>query len=207
MESRHLTLDEIAALFDGRLEGRAKKAAEAHLKTGCPQCGAEAEEIRAALRALERYDLEPLPTAVAERALAAIRGLRARGSLVKRAGEALERIAGLVLDSSREIAPAGVRGAVAPVRQLVYEWEEDRFTLHIRRDDDESAYEIMGRIFSTEGDVAGVAIHLNRASGRGLTARADATGQFVFEGVRRGSYTVRIELPGGDVTLPGIELP
>ena len=58
MDSRHLTLDEIAALFDGRLDARRKKAAEAHLRSGCERCRDEAEGIRAVLRALDRYELK-----------------------------------------------------------------------------------------------------------------------------------------------------
>ncbi len=207
METRHLTLDEIAALLDGRLAGSDRNAAEAHLAGGCAPCRAEADEVRLALRALARYDLEPLPRAVAERALEAIRALRAGGRLARKVGEALERVAALVFDSGAETARVGVRGAVAPIRQLVYEWEEDRFTLHIRREPEESEYEIMGRVFSTVGEVADVEVQLKPASGRARKTRTEATGQFVFEGVRRGRYTVRIDSPGGDVTLPGIELP
>ncbi len=209
MKTSHLTLDTIAALLDGRLADDVRVQAEAHLAEGCAECRAHAEELGTALRALKSYSLTPVPGAAVERALASLRERGFGAALARKAGEALDRVAALVFDSWKTPATAGVRGsAVAPVRQLVYEWEDDRYTLHVQRDSETDPYVIRGRVFLTEGNAGAINVHLSPATtARARKAKTDASGEFVFETVRRGRYTVRIEAPGGDVTLSGIELP
>lgn len=212
MSVPHLNLDTIAALIEGRLSGREKEEAEAHLATSCSRCREAAAEIGSAVHALRTYALSEVPPVVVEATLARLAERReglAAAHLVKRAARSVERVAALVFDTwaNAAAAAAGIRsGAVAPVRQLVYEWQNDRFTVHVQRERDDAPFVIRGRIFLTDGGVDGLVVHLESPTARTKKTKTETTGEFAFEGVRRGGYVIRIEAPGGDVILGGIEL-
>lgn len=204
MKNEHPSFDDIASYLDETVTARRRDEIGKHLNT-CTRCDKIATRVRKVLQALRTDALTPAPTGLAEKALGAIREQRVP-TLAERADSLLSRIAALVFDSNTRPAPAGVRGTVAPVRQLVYEWESDRFTIRVQREATGGTYEIRGQILLTEGRVDGLAVHLRPQSGRGRRTTSAITGEFAFEGVAPGAYSIRIASNGGDISLPGIEL-
>lgn len=208
MTTAHPTLDQITSLVDGTLSSREGREVKAHLASGCSRCENAAARARTTLDALREHALTPAPPVLVERALEALRARRApAGALARRAATLVARIATLVLDSGRSPAPAGVRSsAAAAVRQLVYEWDADRFTVRVQRSGSHDRYEIMGQVLLTEGVVGGLRVTLRPEKGRSQRVLSESTGEFLFANVPAGSYSILVECPGGTVSLPGIEL-
>jgi hypothetical protein len=216
VKETHPTHDEIVSWLDGTLLARRRKFLETHMSRGCAPCQAKADGIRATLGALSEFSLAPAIPGAGQRALERIRELAARdpadgaAALARRARAALERVASLVFDSWRSPAPAGARAAspsVAAVRQLIYEREDDRYTLRVTRSSSRVPYQIIGQLLMTGQPVDRVALLLRGADGRAVTIRSEDTGEFFFEDVPPGEYTILIRHPDGDVVLPGIDLP
>lgn len=216
MKETHPTHDEIVSWLDGTLLARRKKSIETHLSRGCAACEAKADAIRATLGALREFSLAPAIPGADERALERIRELAAPGpvdgaaQLARRARAALERVARLVFDSWRSPAPAGARAAspsIAAVRQLIYEREDDRYTVRVTRSSSRAPYQIIGQLLMTGQPVDGVVLLLRAATGAAATIRSEDTGEFFFSDVAPGEYTILIRHPEGDVILPGIDLP
>jgi hypothetical protein len=212
----HPTHDEIVSWLDGTLLARRRKFLETHMSRGCAPCQAKADEIRATLGALREFSLAPAIPGADVRALERIRGLAApdplagAADLARRARASLERLAVLVFDSWRSPAPAGARAAlpsVAAVRQLIYEREDDRYTVRVTRSAPRAPYQIIGQLLMIGRPVDRVALLLRGADGRAVTIRSEDTGEFFFEDVPPGEYTILIRHPDGDVILPGIDLP
>lgn len=157
---------------------------------------------------LRRDRLTPVPEAVRNRALGRLRlkvAARTRESLAARALRAVERIASLVLDSAAQPALAGVRGGTASARQLVYEWNADRYALRIQRR--QAAYDIMGQILRSTGEPSAVRVELRPEHGRARLVRSSTTGEFAFDAVSAGRYSLHVGPPEEAVTLPGVDLP
>lgn len=210
MGRMHPTADEMVSFQDGTATPAIHAAVATHMASGCAECASAAQGLQASLDLLRRDALTEVPAATVKAALGALRAVR-RGEAVRAALDRVDavaaRIASLLFDSGAAPALAGVRGtAVAPVRQLVYEWEADRYTLHISRGT-RAAYDVMGQILSADGTVQDVPVRLCSDGGAGMEALSSATGEFAFDAVRPGRYTVVVAAASGEVTLPGLELP
>jgi hypothetical protein len=216
VKQTHPTHDELVSWLDGTLLARRKKFLETHMSRGCASCQTKADAIRATLGALSEFSLAPEIPGAAARTLARIRELAApdpvagAGDLARRAREALERVASLVFDSWRSPAPAGARAAspsIAAVRQLIFEREDDRYTVRVTRSSSRAPYQIIGQLLMTGQPVDCVTLLLRGADGRAVTIQSEDTGEFFFEDVPPGEYTILIRHRDGDVVLPGIDLP
>ncbi len=207
----HPTADELVSFLDGTADAAVHAAVTAHLSPGCADCDAAAARVRDSLALLRRDALTEVPAATVKAALGRLRAAR-RADTVREVVAQVEavaaRIASLLLDSGATPALAGVRSAaVAPVRQLVYEWDDDRYTVRISRGTTRAAYDVMGQILAADGHVEEVPVRLCPDGGAGRDAMSNATGEFSFDAVGPGRYSIVVGTAGAEVTLPGLELP
>ncbi len=202
----HATLDEVVSFLDGTMPAREKRRLAAHIDGGCARCGALAAQIKTTLDALNEVPAVPSFADARERALREIRE-RVEGRGLAALGKAVAaRVATLLLDSLRSPAPAGARGGVAPVRHLVFEWEGDRFTIRVALGAEPGTYRVAGQILAAGREDVEVPIHLRPARGRARRTTSRPSGEFLFEGVPPGDYSLVVGYPEGDVVLTGIDL-
>ena len=207
----HPTADELVSLHDGTARPATRLSVTAHLAAGCADCARVANRLHATLDLLHRDALVDVPAATMKSAREQLRAARRRSAVravVERLGAIATRIATLLFDSGSSPVVAGMRGStVVPVRQLVYEWEDDRFTLRVSRGAARAAYDVMGQILAADGVVDDLPVRLRPDSGADMEARSSATGEFLFDAVRPGRYSVIVTAAHGEVTLQGLELP
>ncbi len=233
MARQHPSLDAIASLLDGTAPEARRRTVRGHLDAGCARCRAQADGFGTVLQDLRLDPLTRVPQQYVHAALAQLTATQCRvgahqaarpgiaraAALVARTTELLSngagvagRIARLALDSAAMptcAAAAGVRagGMRAPMRHLVYEQDEDRYTLRIRREASDASYEVMGQILGATPTVPGTPVQLCPETGAPQRAACSPTGEFSFDGIRPGRYQVVIDAPGGAVTLTGLDLP
>jgi hypothetical protein len=211
MKTEHPTLVDILSVLEGRAMSTETSR---HIAQGCTSCGDALARYRPLLRSLAADHLTAAPRDLKRKALLALaaeRRRRAGRAVAEKVSDVIGRIAALILDSGTAPAMAGVRGAavtgsVAPVRHLIFESDNDRFTVRVQRSADCAAFDLMGQVLLTTGAPASVPITLRPEKGRARTAESESTGEFAFANVRPGRYALIVETMDGPVTLPGIDL-
>ncbi len=207
MMTQHPTLDELLSSLDGR---DVSPAVSTHLASGCVDCDTASARLRPVLRSLAQDRLEPAPRALKRAALSMIAAERRREAgrkVVEKLSDVIGRVAALLVDSGAAPALAGTRGsAVAPVRHLIFESDDDRFTVRVERAADRTSYELMGQVLLMTGATGSLPVTLKPEKGRARTAESQTTGEFAFANVQPGRYALIVETMDGPITLPGIDL-
>jgi hypothetical protein len=179
----------IAGFVAAGLDTETRAAVEAHIERGCAVCEREV----ARFEGLRKIDLlEDPPPWVLARAAAIPRDLR-EGRLSRLLGVA----ASVVFDTFRDPLPAGARSTTSAGRQLLYRALD--YDVDVRLD------AAGGGLFRVTGQVlpgpdrpleavAGVDVALTTNGRTVATCATNEIGEFVFESVAEGEYTITLDM-------------
>lgn len=182
----HLTVDVVAALVLGALEGEAREKAEAHLASGCARCLRErawVEQTMAMARADRSVAPPPLVLTRAIRIMAAARPAEPTRSFWRRlrARPILDSMGGLAAPDL-----AGARGSSTARRQVHYGVQELNLEIDVqvrRMPEAPAVLDLRGQVFSLDDDVqsvAGLPVVVDAAEGT-RQASTSSLGDFHLE--------------------------
>lgn len=117
-----------------------------------------------------------------------------------------EILATLVFDSFNEPLPLGVRRRDLTSRQALY--KADHVQLDLKIEANKGRKLIVGQIFADSPDmiVSGLQIEIIESGEIVCKSRTNALGEFIFQDLPKGNYTLRVVLSDTMVTLPLLSL-
>ena len=185
----HLSSEAALDLLEGRLLGEQEAFWKRHLET-CSGCAERLNGWRTFAVRLPRRHMKSAPDADLQKAA----NIFPR-SLERRAPRIRAILAAIVFESFGQPAVAGVRGGVAPARQLVMRAEE--FDIHIKICGDPDHWQMLGQLLPRNEKyfVSNARLHLMRNGERIDTAVSDDMGEFHFSDVPEGELSLQIDLP------------
>lgn len=191
--------------LDNRLPDKERQQIEAHLSTGCPNCGAAEQWYRRARRVMASDKSEVAPPWVLRRAGRLFESRRPAGPSV---GRAARGVAQLLFDSFNQPARAGARFTGSAERQFLYSVGDYSIDLQIARSG-EARCNVIGQVLSTSepgfASVAQIPVELISKGKPIRSATTDGTGVFVLDGLDIGEYDLRIDTR--DMTINVVGLP
>jgi anti-sigma factor RsiW len=186
------THEDLTAYAAADLDPSERAAVEAHLRSGCPDCGRELAAIAGLRRLTSPVRLEDPPTWVLERAARIPREGR-DGSLAALLG----RMADLVVDTLRDPLPQGARAAAALSRQMLYRALDYDIDVRVTPAAG-SRVRISGQVLPGPDRpleaVAGVEVLLAGAAGAVALSATNELGEFAFEPVEGGEYSLYVDV-------------
>jgi hypothetical protein len=190
--------------LDGLLTPSETARIEGHLAAGCHQCH-EYRQWYEGVRAITASDdSEAPPPWVLKRALRIFEARLTRPRIAARVGQL---VASLVFDSMARPALAGTRSTESANRQLLYRAGDYSVDLQIAASTQTSG-DLLGQVLR-EGEVAfdsvaGLKLELAAEGRPSRSAVTDQMGEFTINQIECGVYDLRIEMPEGSVTIPGL---
>lgn len=179
---------------------------EGHLTTGCRECRQGVEWYERVRVVAASDDSAAPPPWVLKRALRIFEVRLSRPRLAERIGQT---VASLVFDSLARPALAGTRSTESANRQLLYRAGEYSIDLQVA-DAAQSRAELIGQVLR-EGEVAfdsvaGLKLELAAEGKPSRSTVTDQMGEFAISSIECGVYDLRIEMPEGSVTIPGLPI-
>lgn len=201
------TFERLIDFLDGRLGTSSAAEVATHLDSGCVTCSSDREWYQA-LKSVAASDesVEP-PAWVFKRALRIFSEAgRTRTTVANRAGRL---IASLFFDSASQPAMAEARSSGADGRQLLYRAGDYSVDLQVIPVD-QNRLDMTGQILR-EGEflfesVAGLSVHLVDATGGDYSRVTSDHGEFNINGLKPGTYDLRINVRGSRVTIEKLNL-
>lgn len=115
----------------------------------------------------------------------------------------------LQFDSWSVPTPLGVRGGALRERQLLFNHEQYDLDLQIVKDPGSNSFQLLGQLLSMDDDVsqlAGFEIQLLEAEEIIRRVVTDELGQFVFQQLPAGVYSLLVQLDQEDLVLEALEI-
>lgn len=190
--------------LDGLLTPSEAARIEGHLAAGCHECREHREWYENVRAIVASDDSEAPPPWVLKRAFRIIEAQRSRPHLAARVGQI---VASLVFDSLARPALAGTRSTESANRQLLYRVGDYSVDLQIATSA-ESRGDLIGQVLR-DGEVAfdsvaGLKLELAAEGRPSRSTVTDQMGEFAINKIDCGVYELRIEMPEGSVTIPGL---
>jgi hypothetical protein len=196
------SFESLVSYVAGDIDPAARERVGRHLASGCERCRGEVDAI-ADLRRLAAQTPPAVPRDVRRRALGALGGDAWR-RLVDQVGRAAE----LVVDTRREPAAAGARRAAPAARQLLFTgfgYDVTVRVVSVRS----GALRLAGHVLPGPGrppeSAAGLEVALERGGRPLALGRTNDLGEFAFEGLEAGAYTIYVDLSEGFLVLPDVD--
>ncbi len=186
---KHFSLTEWADFARGVAASDTKDAMQAHLDSGCTQCGEALRtwtRVREIARRERSYEAPEGATRTA-RSLLPIHGRQGKSSLVR-----------LLFDSFQSPVTAGVRSTVTATRQMLYGVGTYRIDLRMEPQMDSDKVSLVGQILNAADPVktgARVTVTLLRGSRVLAESQTNALGEFHLECSLEGHLQLRLALP------------
>jgi hypothetical protein len=182
----------LMAYAAGEGEGPDAAGVVSHVASGCAACRADLDAIEALRRLSSAADSAPAPPPwVLNRA--------ARIPTNRLAASRIYRVASLVFDTLRDPTPAGARSAARGSRQMLF--SEGDVDLDVRvTPAGEGRARVAGQVLPAEERGAGAfatfdvtLVHPDRGA---VTVRSNDLGEFAFDAVAEGDYSLLVEVDG-----------
>ena len=192
---RHLTTENVLAYLDGQAGETEQAAIEAHL-SACAECSGlkkEMQELESLL--YEQPSLEP-PEDFVQAWKDVFPAMRGEKKLwINRI------ISDRIFDTFDQQALAGVRGHLAPPRQLIYSAGKIDIDLRITPAEIREHINVEGQILSSAADsFDNATVQIESAGGAQYETRTNQVGEFSFE-VPKDRYHLSVELPHGRIRV------
>ncbi|HYR91583.1 MAG TPA: hypothetical protein VE422_46445 [Terriglobia bacterium] len=184
----HLRTETALDLLDGRMEQGEETFWKDHLQS-CKGCKGELSVWQQLGTDMKRFHLMSAPDEDVKKAIHIFSRQSERVQATLR-----HLIATIMIDSFREPAFAGSRGAAGTARQLVLRAEE--FDIHIKIWGEREHRQMLGQLLPRGETFVRVArFHLLRNGERLETTGVDDVGEFHFTEVPEGDLSLQIDLP------------
>ncbi|MBI3949176.1 MAG: hypothetical protein HY314_01795 [Acidobacteria bacterium] len=190
---RCVQIEQLLDFTQDRAEPVERDLIQAHLASGCTRCQGNLAWIQKIVWLTATDDSVEPPKWVLDRAvrLFQIYGPQRKPGLLQRI------TASLVFDSLTQPQLVGVRQTGQAARQSLYragEWDVD---LSFEPGEGPETIDIAGQVLKGEGqigEVAGIPVHLIQGEEILASTVADQLGEFTFDCVASGTYSLRIDL-------------
>lgn len=199
------TFERLIDFLDERLASSSAAVVAAHLDTGCSHCASDRAWYESLKRVAASDDSVEPPPWVLKRALRVFEETgRARTTVASRAGR---MIASLLFDSLSRPAMAGVRSSGTDERQLLYRAGDYSIDLQVTTAGQHHS-NLAGQIlregeFSFES-VAALPVELSGESGSRYSSVTSDRGEFSISSLELGTYELRIDARGSQLTIEGL---
>jgi len=194
---KHFSLEEWADFAREVVEENRKELMQAHLDSGCKQCG-EVLKTWARIRQVAQRDHSYDPPDAAVH--------MAKGLLVLHGQSAKPSVARLLFDSLQSPVIAGVRSASPTVRQMLFGVGSYRIDLRMEPQMDSDKVSLVGQVLNSEDPVrvgAQVTVALLRGNKILGESQTNALGEFHLECSLEGQLQLLLTLPRSrDIKIP-----
>lgn len=204
MKIQHISLIDLTIFHMGTASPQVVERITRHLDENCAECRAAYEFLGRLMGVMRRDRQASPPEAVLERARKIFHLVPAQ---VVAPLSPSERIAQLVFDSFREMAPAGVRGVFSPSRHMVFDDQGLVVELHIEPEASAERQAITGQLQSENTapkQLEGLPIMLMEGEHVLMSTRTTAFGEFLFRHVPRRELCLLLVCADRMVKVPSI---
>jgi len=193
--SNHLSFETIADLVEGRLSGEANGKAQNHFNE-CADCASIFFLLRDVIGVMRSDKMEDAPSYALQNAFRIMprKVLEEKPSLVQKI------FAVLSFDSAVSTPAYGVRSGASATRQMIFNVGESDVDLRVTKI--ENAWTVSGQIL---GDITKATIIIERQNVK-LETKLNESGEFKFENLEQGNYTMRLLLDESEIEIPNIDI-
>jgi hypothetical protein len=199
------SMDQLLALARNQLPPSDAGRIRAHLDAGCAACKEQLDHFQMLVAAMVGRELVDLPAWLTHQG----RKLFAWHKTIPRQDQTKPIPGILVTDSFADERLLGFRMAGPTSRQMLYRAEQHDVDLYIEYVKSADAFDIMGQVMPLSADlrtVAGAEVKLLKKSQIASSTKINEFGEFIFNGIGRGVYDLRLELSAGEIDIIGIDI-
>jgi len=196
--------DQLLDFLQGNLPEEKREAVERHLAAGCPRCRRQVSHLRDLLEVLANPRLMDPPEWLLHHAFVLFRQQK-----MEPAPSGLSRLwAFLVMDNFAESRLLGLRHVGLPSRQLLYRAGSYDIDVLIERSEVAPGVDLMGQVLPIAEDappLGEIEVELRQGENVVGTAKVNALGEFLFEGISEGVYDLRLWREGMELRITGLQ--